>query len=72
MQKSVLKRADEPASRDELEEVTQRGRADVRLLDVSAEVLVDDRGVAAFHRTVGCAVDALGGVHGRPVILGTS
>ena len=55
-----------------MEEITQRGRADVRLFDVSAEVLVDDRGVAAFHWTVGGAVDTLGGVHGRPGIIGKS
>ena len=59
-------RADERASRDEAEEVAHGGRADVRLFDVAAEVLVNDSGVAALHRTLCGAVGALGGVHGRP------
>ena len=57
---------DERASRDEAEEVAHGGRADVRLFDVAAEVLVNDSGVAALHRTLCGAVGALGGVHGRP------
>ena len=36
------------------------------MFDVAAEVLVNDSGVAALHRTLCGAVGALGGVHGRP------
>ena len=38
----------------------------MRDFDVAAEVFIDDPGVAAFHWTVGGAVQALGGVNGRP------